>query len=175
MAATFVAIVARRPAHDFELLVALRARLAAFELLREEEVHALAAEAGRRVEGRGLAPAATGQARLFRELAACAVERRLARLERARRKLEQLLPHRFAPLTHERQHPLAVDGDDRDGAWMIDDLTFVIAPALDDDIDQLPVVDGLRAIRLHAARRSTSCRCSASNHGGEPAAALARA
>ena len=69
--------LARRPAHDFELLVALRARLAAFELLREEEVHALAAEAGRRVEGRGLTPAATGQARLFRELAACAVERRL--------------------------------------------------------------------------------------------------
>ena len=104
-------------------------------------MHLLAAEAGRRVEDRPLAPAAARQARLFLELATGAVEWRLSVLERPRRQLEQLLPHRLPPLADERKHSLPVDRHDHNGTRMLDDLSLVLPPALEGDIHELSVVD----------------------------------
>src|SRR5256885_3742783 len=160
------------PTDDLELFVALRTGFAALEALGEEEVHSLAAEAGSRVEGLHRLPGPACQARLLRELSPSADERCLARLERACRQLEKVSAHRLAPLANEGEHPVAIDRDYRDGAGVLDDFALVFAPALERDVDQLPVVDGSRGVRLHAARRSTRRRCSASNQGGLPAAAF---
>src|SRR5262249_58786920 len=98
--------------------------------------------------------------------------RRFACCERAGRQLEQVLADCLAPLPDERELPVVVDGDNRDGAWMLDDLALVLAPALGRDVEQLAVVHRAGRVGLHAANRSTSRRCSASNHGGSPAAAV---
>src|SRR5438105_9460292 len=50
----------RSPADDRELLVFLGARCASFDVLREKDVHSLAAESGRRVERAELAPSTPG-------------------------------------------------------------------------------------------------------------------
>src|SRR5207249_6335404 len=99
---------------------------------------------------------------LLLELAPSAVERRLILLERARRELEQLLPHRLPALADERQHSLPVDRDDRDRPGMLDDLTLVLAPALQRDAHELPLVDDACLVGLHAPNRFMPGRASAS-------------
>src|SRR5262249_54408767 len=59
-----------RPAHELQLLVRFRGRLAGGHTLCEEERHALSAEPGRRVERRRLRPHAAHEPRLLCELAA---------------------------------------------------------------------------------------------------------
>src|SRR5215208_4809588 len=58
---------------------------------------------------------------------------------------------------------------------MLHDLALLFAPPLAHAVDELAVVDDARRVRLHRASLSTSARCSGPNHGGEPAAAFARA
>src|SRR5439155_3434913 len=89
------------PADDLYLLVLLRTCRPSLHTFRDEQVHPLSAEARRRVERCELAPASAVQADLLRQLAARALERRLARLERAGRQLEQPLARRLAQLSHE--------------------------------------------------------------------------
>src|SRR6266536_1305172 len=64
-----------RPANELELLVLLRSRFALVEILREEEMHPLAAEARRREEGPHLMPVAAPQPRLLLELPARPLDR----------------------------------------------------------------------------------------------------
>src|SRR5436309_669386 len=56
---------------------------------------------------------------------------------------------------------------------MLDDLALVLAPPLDGHVEELAVVHVAGCVGLQVAKRSTSCRCRASNHGGSPAAAFA--
>src|SRR5215213_1896427 len=59
---------------------------------------------------------------------------------------------------------------------MLHDLALLIAPPLERDVEELALVDGAGFVGSHpSAKRSTSRRCAASNHGGEPAAVLERA
>src|SRR5919198_5953172 len=97
------------PAHDVQLLVGFGGRVAAVEILRDEEMHALATEAGRRIERRRLAPAPTCEARLFLELPARTRERGLAGFQRSGRQLDELLQRGLATLAHEGDHPVTVD------------------------------------------------------------------
>src|SRR5581483_3840068 len=161
-----------RPAHDLDVLVLLRLRLAGVDVLGEEQVHLLAAEARRRPEGRELRPRPAAQAALLAQLALRTRERLLPVLADARRQLEQRLARGLAELRDEPDLVLAVDGDDRDGLGVLDDLALVRAPLLDRHVDQLAVVDGARLVGRHAASRSTSARSSGPNQGGEPAAAF---
>src|SRR5438552_4740440 len=98
--------LARRPAHDFQLLVRLRARPAPFEAVGDEEMHPFAAEPGRRVEGGELTPRASGEPCLLLELAARTVAPTYPVLACARGKFEQVFARGFASLPHERQHAL---------------------------------------------------------------------
>src|SRR5881628_1490349 len=85
-------------AHELDRLVLFALGLALVDVLGDEDVHHLPAEAGRRPEARALAPAAAAQAGLLAQLTLRALERVLIGLERSRRKLEQLLPRRLAQL-----------------------------------------------------------------------------
>jgi hypothetical protein len=107
-------------------------------------VHPLAAKARGRVERRNLAPRPTRQTCLLFELTPRASQWCLTLLERSGRQLHELGAHRFATLSNESQHPLAIDGDDRDGAGVTDDLALVLAPPFERDVDQLAVVSGSR-------------------------------
>src|SRR5581483_3597770 len=129
--------------------------------------------ARRRPERRRLVPLAAAQAGLLLELAPRRRERFLAGIDRPGRQLEQPPPRRLAQLPHERHTPLPVDGHDRNRARMLHDIPLVLAPALERDVDQLPVVHLARLVRLHPARLSTSRRSSLPNQGGAPAAAFA--
>ncbi len=71
------------------------------DALGEEEVHALAAEAGRRPERRELLPLAAGQAALLAQLPLRRLERLLARLACPRGQLDQPLARRLAQLANE--------------------------------------------------------------------------
>src|SRR4051794_14351629 len=120
-------------------------------------------------------PLTAAEARLLSELPLRRHERLLALVHRSRRKLQELFARRLAQLANENDVVFRIDGHDRNRAWMFDDLALVIAPPLERDVDELPVVDGARRIRLHTASLSTSARSSGPNHGCEPAAAFARA
>jgi hypothetical protein len=71
------------PVHELELLVLLGLRDPCLDTFCDEDVHALPAKAGRRVETAELAPRAARQAGLLLQLAPRALERRLAFFERA--------------------------------------------------------------------------------------------
>src|SRR5262245_9684946 len=141
----------------------------------EEEVHQLATEPRRRPEPRAARPRPSAQAGLLLKLAPRGLEWLLALLTRAGRQLEQLLARRLAQLANEDDAILGVGRDDRHRAGVLDDLALVVAPALHGDADESPVIDDPRVVRPHRASRSTSRRCSSPNHGGDPAATLARA
>src|SRR5213082_1989238 len=83
--------LADRHAYELDRLVRRRPRLTLLDVLRDEEPHPFAAEAGRGVEGGELAPRAAPQARLLLELALRCREGLLPLLERPRWKLQQLL------------------------------------------------------------------------------------
>src|SRR5919204_4603730 len=154
----------RIPADELELFVRLWVRIASFDTFGEEEMHPLAAKAGRRVEDRQLTPRAAGEPGFLGELTASAREWFFVRLERAGRQLDQRLAHSFPPLAHERDQTFPVNRDDRDGAWMLDDLPLVFAPALDRDVEQLPVVHGACRIWLQAPKRTPRAARWASLH-----------
>src|SRR2546423_1167364 len=103
-----------RDRHELDRLVRLLASLPLLDAFGDEEPHALSAEARRRVEGRQLAPGASGQAGLLLQLALRGHERLLALRQRPRRQLEQLLPGRLPQLPHERHPVVIVDRDDCD-------------------------------------------------------------
>ena len=71
------------------MLVVRRGGNALLDVLSDEEVHALAAEAGRRPPARSGAPATTVQAGLLGELPPGGRERLFSLLDDAGRKLEQ--------------------------------------------------------------------------------------
>src|SRR5262245_26496539 len=111
----------------------VEALLALVQVGGEEEVHQLATEPRRRPERRAARPRPSAQAGLLGELALRGLERLLALVQRAGRQLEQLLPRRLAQLADEHDAILGIDGHDRHGAWVLDDLALVVAPALDGD------------------------------------------
>ena len=84
-------------------------------------MHELGAEARSGEEPRAGFPRGRGQTAFLGELAARGLVRRLARLERPGRDLEQRLAGRVPPLADHRQ-PLAVPGEDRGRTGMLDDL-----------------------------------------------------
>src|SRR5204862_652606 len=134
------------PADELDLLVGVGVRLASLDVLREVEMHLLAAEAGRRPERRQLAPAPTRQSALLAQLAPRRRRRLLALLPRPGGQLEQPPPGRLAQLPNEGDAAVAVDCHDRHRAGMLDDLALVLAPTLDRDAEQLPRVDRPRLV-----------------------------
>ena len=60
-----------------------------------------------------------------------------------------MLPRRLPKLADECDPVLAVDGDDRHRARMLDDLPLVVAPALERDGEQLALPGCVRLVRLH--------------------------
>ena len=126
---------------------------------REEEVHELGAEARGGEELRAGLPRGRRQTAFLGELAARGLVRRLARLERPGRDLEQRLAGRVPPLA-DHGEPLAVPGEDRGRPGMLDDLArrSMAVRTLDlVDTDR----DPLAGPRPRAADRSLL-------HAGEP-------
>src|SRR5436190_102326 len=165
-----------RPPEDLDLLVIFGSCGPAFDVDREEYVHALPAEARRRVERAELAPRAAREPDLFLELAPCVRERLLPVLERPGRQLDERPPRRLAQLTDERDEALAVDGDDGGRPGMLDDLARTPAPLLDGHVELLPVVDRPAVLWTgHRTRLSTRRRSSLPKNGGSPARAFAPA
>ena len=60
-------------------------------------------------------------------------------------------PAPFAELASEHEPTLPVEGHDRDRPWMLDELTLARAPALDDDLEELPTPDDLALFGFHDA------------------------
>src|SRR5215213_2637089 len=163
------------PSDDLHVLAVVEFLLSAFEVLRDEEVHLLVEESGRREVCPETSPPAAAEPDLFLELALRRVERILPVVDLARRELDQFAPRRLARLPHEHDAAV-VDRDDRRRPRMLDDFAITAVPALDDDAELLAVVSDARVGRLvHPASRSTSERSASVNHGGDPAAAFSRA
>src|SRR5579872_2129162 len=148
--------VGDRDALERDLFVGLGLRLALVDVGRKEDVHLLAHEAGRSPQHRTAAPVAAAEAGFLLQLALRTRERGLTRFERTGWELEQLAPRRLAQLAPEHDALVAVDGHDRHRARVLDDLAVVLAPALDDDVEQLAVVDRARLVRPHATRSLAS-------------------
>jgi hypothetical protein len=148
-----------------------RRGFAGLDAFRDVHVHQLAAEARRRPELRERRPRAAAQSRLLAKLTPRALVGRLARVERSCWELEQLRARGLAQLPDEGHIVIPVDRHDRDGAGMLDDLPLVLAPALDDDVEKLSVVDRARLVRLHR-RILTRMRSPAPPYRGEGPHAL---
>src|SRR5581483_6683777 len=111
--------------------------LAALDVLREEDVHVLAGEPWCRPEGAELAPLPPGQPAFLAQFTLRGREGLLPGLRCPGRDLEQASARRLPQLADERHLTVGVDGDDCDGARMLDDLALVLAPALERDRDPL--------------------------------------
>ena len=82
----------------------------------------LGAEAGRAVEAGERLDLVGREAGLFLELAAGALERRLARVDQTGGQLEHGLVHRRPPLPHQQDAALGVDGDHGRARRVLDDF-----------------------------------------------------
>ncbi len=143
-----------RPAHDLDrLLLRRRATARPLEVVGEEQMHPLPAEAGSRPEARARSPAPATQSRLLGELALRGRERLLARLDsaggssRSSRRVagrgpgERASPHRRGRRPRRRRHPAARRSRARRPSQ-----------TLDRDREEVPVVDDPRGLRLGHGR-----------------------
>ena len=155
-----------RPLHDLDLLVLVGLGSPGSTPSARIEVHVLAAESGRRPERRRARatspPVRPHSSRSSRFAAASGSSPGSQRRRPAARRARLRAGSRSWRTSQTRCS--RVDGDDRDGARMLDDLALVVAPALERHVDELAVVDDARLVGLHAASSATRARSS----GAEP-------
>jgi hypothetical protein len=92
------------------------------KIARQEEVNALVAESGSGENAAERRPLSRDESRLFAQLPLRAPLRRFAGCQRAGGNLPDVSARRVPPLPDERHVVVRVDGNDRSGARMMDDL-----------------------------------------------------
>src|SRR3990172_6242382 len=136
--------------YDLHLLILVSLGVFGRQLRGEEGVDVLGAEAGRGEEAGEALALRRGEAGFLGQLAAGRSLGRLAVLEGAGRQLEEVAADGVAVLPDPEDAPLVVDGNDDDGAGVVDHLAADVAAGGDLDLVDAQADDAALVDRLAA-------------------------